>query len=118
MLRARRVLDSLAVGGGTPLSAALVRSLEVAKRAARQKLSDVKLLVFTDGRANVPLHRNLESKPERQLTIQRELESLGWELSQAGVSVTVVAIQDDLLTAEPAGLAERLKAQLVRITSR
>ena len=32
MIRARRVLDSLEVGGGTPLTAGLVRSLEVVKR--------------------------------------------------------------------------------------
>ena len=51
MLRARRVLDSLGVGGGTPLTAGLIRSLEVAKQDRSER--EIFLLVFTDGNANV-----------------------------------------------------------------
>jgi magnesium chelatase subunit D len=53
--RARALLDALPVGGATPLAAGLLRALEVARRAARQGARQLRLVVFTDGRANVPL---------------------------------------------------------------
>ncbi|HJQ33536.1 MAG TPA: magnesium chelatase ATPase subunit I [Pyrinomonadaceae bacterium] len=53
--RARALLDALPVGGATPLAAGLLRTLEVARRAAAHGARQLRLVVFTDGRANVPL---------------------------------------------------------------
>ncbi|MGH9943695.1 MAG: magnesium chelatase ATPase subunit I, partial [Pyrinomonadaceae bacterium] len=50
----KRLLDQLPVGGGTPLASALLRSLEIARQASRHGTTQISLLVFTDGRANVP----------------------------------------------------------------
>jgi magnesium chelatase subunit D len=59
--RARALLDALPVGGATPLAAGLLRTLEVARRAATQGALQLRLVVFTDGRANVPLAGNTQA---------------------------------------------------------
>ena len=78
VLRARRVLDSIAVGGGTPLGAGLIRSLEVAKQDRTE--SEVVLFVFTDGNANVAAGLNgnafvPKDRSERSEKINSELAS-------------------------------------------
>jgi len=93
MLRARRVLDSLGVGGGTPLTAGLIRSLEVVKQDRSD--GEIFLLVFTDGNANVAAGSNgSASRPEllaeRRELIEAELAGLGSALGRAGVKVFVV----------------------------
>ena len=105
--RARRLLDELAVGGATPLAAGLLRALEVSRRAAADGARRVRLIVFTDGRANVPLAESgtagaaalgvqegaaLE-KPvgaAHKEQIRDEIRRLGAALSGAGVSSLVV----------------------------
>jgi magnesium chelatase subunit D len=89
MLRARRVLDSLSVGGGTPLTAGLIGSLKVAKQDRMR--GETVLLVFTDGKANVAARSNGNgSHAERREMIERELESLGSALNHAGVKTFIV----------------------------
>ncbi|MBA3515183.1 MAG: magnesium chelatase ATPase subunit I [Pyrinomonadaceae bacterium] len=97
MLRARQVLDSLGVGGGTPLTAGLIRSLEVAKQDRSD--GEIILLVFTDGNANVASgsngnecvsKRRAELGVERREMIHRELAGLGLALRKAGVRIFVV----------------------------
>jgi magnesium chelatase subunit D len=89
MLRARRVLDSLGVGGGTPLTAGLIRSLELVKQDRSE--SEIVLLVFTDGNANVAARSNGDqSRSELREVIEKELAGLGSELGKAGVKVFVV----------------------------
>ncbi|HVQ36209.1 MAG TPA: magnesium chelatase ATPase subunit I [Pyrinomonadaceae bacterium] len=93
-LRARRVLDSVGVGGGTPLSAGLACAFELAKRVGL-KAGEVSLIVFTDGQANVPLRlRNAVDRTERQRQIDVEIGELGARLKQAEVTTTVIATQD------------------------
>lgn len=108
MLRARQVLDSLCVGGGTPLTAGLIRSLEITK----QDRSDAEpfLLVFTDGNANVPVGSNgSASRLERQQVIERELAGLGLALQKAGVKVFVVDSRNQYLSnGDARALAEKL----------
>ncbi|HMA37662.1 MAG TPA: VWA domain-containing protein, partial [Chloroflexia bacterium] len=53
--RARRLLESLPAGGGTPLASALALSLAIAARAALTGHRQTLLVLLTDGRANVPL---------------------------------------------------------------
>ena len=88
---AKRRLDELAVGGATPLAAGLRRSLEVARSAARRGAGRVVLLVFTDGRANVPLaRREGEDAAARVKRIAREIERLGAAIRALGVASVVV----------------------------
>jgi len=50
---ARRALDALAVGGGTPLAAGLLEALEVARRRKRTEKRESLLVLLTDGSPNV-----------------------------------------------------------------
>jgi magnesium chelatase subunit D len=97
--RARALLDALPVGGATPLAAGLLRALEVARRAAGQEgARRLRLVVFTDGRANVPLAgkvheggavRNLD-KAELKERIRDEVRALGASLLKECVESLVV----------------------------
>ncbi|HEX7314683.1 MAG TPA: magnesium chelatase ATPase subunit I [Pyrinomonadaceae bacterium] len=93
--RARVLLDALPVGGATPLASGLVRALEVARRADSTGARRVRLVVFTDGRANVALNdeggRDGAGRRER---IRREILSLGASLARACDASVVVDTQN------------------------
>jgi magnesium chelatase subunit D len=108
--RARRLLDELPVGGATPLAAGLLRALDVSRRAAADGACRVKLVVFTDGRANVSLAEGRTAddaalnkrdgaplkKPQGAALkerIKEEIRSLGASLRGAGVTSLVVDTQ-------------------------
>jgi len=92
--RARRLLDALPVGGATPLAAGLLRALEVSRRAAACATRQVRLVVFTDGRANVPLSENgLRGGAALKDKIRSEIVGLGASLREAGVTSLVVDTQ-------------------------
>jgi magnesium chelatase ATPase subunit I len=109
MLRARRVLDSLGVGGGTPLCAGLLCSLEVA-RQSRGSEGETILLLFTDGHANVSARANGNvTRAERQDLIEGELSGLGSKLRKAGVRMVVVDSDNEFGSSGHArALAEKL----------
>ncbi|HEY6122350.1 MAG TPA: VWA domain-containing protein [Pyrinomonadaceae bacterium] len=118
ILRARRVLDALVVGGGTPLSAGLNCSLELAKRVAKAHgLS--KVLLFTDGGANVSLKRPHETDSVmRQRLIDDEIRSLSANFQRANINITVVNTQDQFRSDTRVGdLASELNAPLVVVGS-
>jgi magnesium chelatase subunit D len=89
--RARRILDALSIGGTTPLAAGLLSALELARLARRQSAERIVLLLFTDGRANVSLEKNVSaSDAARHSRIERELEVIGARLQRASVVTFVV----------------------------
>jgi magnesium chelatase subunit D len=94
ILRARRVLDFLGIGGGTPLSAGLACALQLAKRTqARQ--GELTLLLFTDGHANVPIGANGNTDREhRRRLIASEVKMLGARLKKAGVRTVLIDTQN------------------------
>jgi len=117
--RARRMLDALPVGGATPLSAGVRSSAEIAKRAAREGTQSVVLLIFTDGRGNVPLGRNesLDRKIRQQL-IEQELEGLGAMLKVTNVTTIVVDTQNRFVSnGEAERLAHKLGGRCVELSS-
>jgi magnesium chelatase subunit D len=109
ILRARRVLDSVGVGGGTPLSAGLARSLELCKQVGA-KAGEILLLVFTDGQANVPWKTKLNlDRLERQRQIEVEIAQLGTALKKSGVTTVVISTHDRYRSNDA---AERIAAKL------
>lgn len=112
ILRARRILDSLRVGGGTPLSAGLNCALKLAK-AAGTKVGKISVLLFTDGNANVAISRSVDSdRRPRQQAIDQELAMLGSAFRKERVSVTVVDTQNTFIrSGEAAAVAKRLGAE-------
>jgi magnesium chelatase subunit D len=116
MLRARRVLELLPMGGGTPLSAGLTRALELAQRAERTA-GEILLLLFTDGGANVPLHSfKTSNRTARRGQIENEVRRLGVEIRNAGVAPVVVDTQKAFgLDGDAKVIAENLGATYVRV---
>ncbi len=117
ILRARRVLDSLRMGGSTPLSAGLASTIELLKLVGDRYGENV-VLLFTDGRSNVPLRRNgVNVRVLRQLKIEMELRELMLELKQTRAHVVVVDTQKEFESSqETRRLASILQAHFVKLT--
>jgi magnesium chelatase subunit D len=88
---ARRALDLLPTGGGTPLAAALVRTIDVARQARSRGILQTVLVLLTDGRANVPLRGDRSA-------IEEELRAIGRHIVEAGIQTIVVDTQRNYLS--------------------
>lgn len=117
ILRARRVLDSLRMGGSTPLGAGLVTTIELIELVG-DKFGETVVLLFTDGRSNVPLRRNsLNLRAFRQLKIESELRELNFSLKRTKARVVVVDTQKEFESSEETRrLAAILQARFVKLT--
>jgi magnesium chelatase subunit D len=118
ILRARRVLDSLRMGGSTPLSAGLASTIELLHLVGDRYGENV-VLLFTDGRSNVPLRRagRANVRVLRKLKIEMELRELMLELKQTRAQVVVVDTQKEFESSqETRKLAKILQAQFVKLT--
>ncbi|HEX8116031.1 MAG TPA: VWA domain-containing protein, partial [Pyrinomonadaceae bacterium] len=115
--RARALLDALPVGGATPLAAGLRRALEVARRATSSETRRVRLVVFTDGRGNVPLDvENIGDGRSRKGRIRQEIQHLGAALAQACDASVVVDTQGRFTGGDEGRfLAEALGGGYVRL---
>jgi magnesium chelatase subunit D len=116
ILRARRVLDSLRMGGSTPLGAGLVTTIELVELVGK-KFGETVVLLFTDGRSNVPLRRNgLNARAFRQMKIEGELRELNVALKRTRARVVVVDTQKEFESSEETRrLAQLLHARFVKI---
>jgi len=79
---AKRLVDAMPAGGGTPIAAGVLKAIEIARHARLQGLSQAVLVLFTDGRANVRLRNGR--------AIEDELEQIGVLLLTEGISTVVV----------------------------
>jgi magnesium chelatase subunit D len=70
---AKRALDALPVGGGTPLAAGLLAALDLTKRAPGRGVHQSMLFILTDGRANVASRKQALASDDRQTTNDREI---------------------------------------------
>ena len=116
ILRARRVLDSLRMGGSTPLGLGLVTTIELLELVGN-KFGETVVLLFTDGRSNVPLRRGgLNLRAFRQVKIESELRELTVALHRTKARVVVVDTQREFeSTEETRRLASILNARFVKI---
>jgi magnesium chelatase subunit D len=116
ILRARRVLDNLQMGGSTPLAMGLVCAIDLIRQSA-EKFGDTTLLLFTDGRSNVPLKRKAYTiRAMRQHAIEREVHHLSFELRRTGARMVLVDTQRQFESSEDTRrLAKILRAQFVKI---
>ena len=98
---ARRALDLLPTGGGTPLASALLLADDVAQQAKSRGIMQTVLILLTDGRANISL------KPDSQ--VQEELQQIGRFIAESSLHVMVVDTQRSYLSrGEARQLAEWL----------
>jgi magnesium chelatase subunit D len=118
--RARRLLDEMSVGGGSPLAAGLARALEVARRVREAGALRVRLVVFTDGRANVPLSdegaATTNGAAARRARIADEIAGLGASLRAACAGSLVIDTQSRFTSGgEGEFLSEALGARYLRL---
>ncbi len=100
---ARRALDVLPTGGGTPLAAALLAGVEVAQQAKSRGIHQTVLVILTDGRANIGL------RSEGNHAIREELQQVGAYLQSTGIQSIIVDTQKSYLSrGEARQLAEWL----------
>lgn len=110
---ARRILDSLRVGGGTPLSAGLTCTLDLIK-AAGEKHGEVVVLFFTDGQGNVPLHSNRKLSPRS--VIESEVKLLASAINQTRARVVVIDTKHEFESSrETKQLADLLNGEFIKI---
>jgi len=79
---AKRLVDSLPTGGGTPISAGVAKAIELARLARLKGMSRAVLVLFTDGRANVIAREGQ--------TIDDELRTLAVALGSESIDSIVV----------------------------
>ena len=79
---AKRLVDALPAGGGTPISAGVIKAIELARLARIQGMPQAMLVLFTDGRANIALSGSR--------TPTDELEHLGRLLKAEGITPVVI----------------------------
>jgi magnesium chelatase subunit D len=115
--RARALLDALPVGGATPLAAGLLRALDVARAASSESKRRINLVVFTDGRANVPLDADgVAETTAHKAKIRDEISRLCALLRKAGVNSLVVDTRSRFTSnGEGDFLAEALGGRYVRL---
>jgi magnesium chelatase subunit D len=116
ILRARRVLDSLRMGGSTPLSAGLACTIDLIRRF-RDTHRDSAVLLFTDGHANVALSKSgKKQRALRNVAIENEIRKLSAALQEIGSRVVVVDVQREFESSEESRrLAALLHARFVKL---
>lgn len=87
----RRAVDQLPTGGGTPIAASLVASLDVADQAKRRGFGNIVLVLLTDGRANVGL------KADRA-GVDAEVTQLARAVAATGIRSLVIDTQRSFLS--------------------
>jgi magnesium chelatase subunit D len=103
---ARRALDILPTGGTTPLAAALLGTIEVAKQARGKGIQQCVALFLTDGRGNVGLQAGV--------AIEAEISTLAAAVAAAGIKSVVIDTQRNYLSrGEGRVLAEKLAGEYI-----
>ena len=113
----RRAIESMPAGGGTPLAAGLGGSIALAERANKKMPGRTMLLVFTDGRVNVPLRRlGSSGKNERDPVIRAELQLIGQQLGRSGIKTVVIDTGSwEVKGGRCAAIAEMIGAKYCRL---
>ena len=115
---AKRSLDVLPTGGGTPLASALMTAWQMSESAKRQGINKTMVVLITDGRGNVLLEESEDtqglSKDERKNKAAQEVEQLAALLASEGLSTVVLDTQNSFLSkGEAATLARKLGGHYV-----
>jgi magnesium chelatase subunit D len=115
---AKRSLDVLPTGGGTPLASALMTSFRVSQQARQQGINKTMIVLITDGRGNVLLREDDETatlnKEDRKARAAEEVSKLAGALAADGLSAVVMDTQTSFLSkGEAAQLARQLGARYI-----
>ncbi|MDX2130087.1 MAG: magnesium chelatase ATPase subunit D [Chloroherpetonaceae bacterium] len=115
--RAKRELDTLPTGGGTPLASALYNGYTVAKQAQGRGITQTTLVLITDGRGNVgmtPLEPQSESEAFKKEALKKEIQSVSALIASERIGAVVIDTQANYLSrGEAATLAKFLNGKYV-----
>ncbi|MCS7226144.1 MAG: magnesium chelatase ATPase subunit D [Gloeomargarita sp. SKYB31] len=108
--RARRELDILPTGGGTPLASALLTAWQLAQQARQRGVANITLVLMTDGRANV----GLQAPAGDRQRLRDEVQRLATRLRADAIHALVLDTQVNYLSrSEAAQLAQWLGGRYV-----
>ncbi len=109
--RAKRELDVLPTGGGTPLASALFLGLETAKQARTKGVSQIMFVLITDGRGNISLQSlyDQDAPKAAKEEVEKEIEGLAATIFAEGIASVVIDTQMNYLSrGEAPKLAKKL----------
>lgn len=108
--RAKRELDVLPTGGGTPLAAALLSAWKTIEQMRSKANLQATLVLITDGRANTALDQSQSDKEK----IQKEIDDLATLIRLGNINSVVIDTQMNFLTkGEAQKLAQKLGGKYV-----